>query len=62
MQKARAWFIRPVRFPIKPVADAMQSLHIDLFRGAHLDKAHGRTGNSFGDRLGIIDVVLLDLT
>src|SRR5690606_30780262 len=43
------------------LANAMQGLDIDLFRGLHLDEPHRRSCDGFGNSSGIDHVVLVRL-
>src|ERR1700759_341916 len=59
--KARIWLMMPVRCDTSRFAHPMQRLQIQLFRGLGRLELHRWAMHGFGNRFGIIEVVLLSL-
>lgn len=56
--KARIWLMMPVRCDTSALAHPMQRLQIELLRGLDRHELHRRALHGFGNRFGVIEVVL----
>src|SRR5947207_10990553 len=59
--KARIWLMMPVRCDTNALAYPMQRLQVQLLSGLGRHELHRRALHGFGNRVGIIEVVLLSL-